>query len=204
MRAIRCGLTLERMTLANQITLVRILLIPVFAVFAIYYAESVRSEAPVAWLRWWAVGVFVVAAASDALDGWVARRFNQRSALGVVLDPLADKGLLLTAIIVLSLFPWTVGLPLWFPVLVIARDMVILVGCGLLKFFTGNVEVRPSMFGKIATALQMLAVAWVLLQIPQEQWAVWAAGFFTLLSGLGYIWRGMKALGSAGKATGNV
>jgi len=188
------------MTVANQITLVRILLIPVFAVFAVYYSAGVREGAPEEWLRWSAVAVFVLAAASDGLDGWIARRFNQRSALGVVLDPIADKGLLLTAIITLSLYPWTVSLPLWFPVLVIARDVVILVGCGLLKFITGDVEVRPSILGKIATALQMAAVAWVLLQIPDERWVVWGAGLFTLLSGIGYIWRGMHAMGGAAHA----
>jgi CDP-diacylglycerol--glycerol-3-phosphate 3-phosphatidyltransferase len=188
------------MTLANQITLVRILLIPVFVVFAVYYAQSVREGLAQDWLRWSAVAVFVVAAASDGLDGWIARRFNQRSALGVVLDPIADKGLLLTAIITLSLYPWPVSLPLWFPVIVIARDVVILVGCGLLKFFTGDVEVRPSILGKIATALQMAAVAWVLLQIPEQKWIVWSAGLFTLLSGIGYIWRGMHAMGGAAKA----
>lgn len=188
------------MTVANQITLVRILLIPVFVVFAVYYSASVREGATEEWLRWAAVAAFVIAAASDGLDGWIARRFNQRSALGVVLDPIADKGLLLTAIITLSLYPWPVSLPLWFPILVIARDIVILVGCGLLKFITGDVEVRPSVLGKIATALQMAAVAWVLLQIPHEQWVVWGAGLFTLLSGLGYIWRGMNAMGGAAKA----
>jgi cardiolipin synthase len=189
------------MTLANQITVVRILLIPVFVVFAVYYAASVRSLAPEEWLRWAAVAAFVIAAASDGLDGWIARRFNQRSALGVVLDPIADKGLLVTAIITLSLYPWPVSLPIWFPVMVIARDAVILVGCGLLKFFTGDIEVRPSALGKIATALQMAAVSWVLLQIPREQWVVMAAGLFTLLSGLGYIWRGMNAMGGAARAS---
>ena len=189
------------MTLANQITLARILLIPVFVVFAVYYATGVREGMPEEWLRWCAVGVFVIAAASDAIDGWVARHFNQRSALGVVLDPIADKGLLLTAIITLGLYPWPVSLPLWFPVIVIARDVVILVGCALLKFFTDDVEVRPSMLGKIATALQMASVAWVLLQIPQQHWIVWAAGLFTVLSGLGYIWRGMNAMGGAARAS---
>ena len=188
------------MTVANQITLVRIVLIPVFVVFAVYYSVSVRAGAAEEWLRWAAVAVFVTAAVSDGLDGWIARRFNQRSALGVVLDPIADKGLLLAAIITLSLYPWPVSLPLWFPVLVIARDVVILVGCGLLKFFTGDVEVRPSMLGKIATTLQMAAVAWVLLQIPEQQWVVWAAGLFTLLSGLGYMWRGMHAMEGAAQA----
>jgi cardiolipin synthase len=196
----RLGTLGSSMTVANQITVLRILLIPVFVVFAVYYAAGVGAGAPQEWLRWCAVAAFVVAAASDGLDGWIARRFNQRSALGVVLDPIADKGLLLAAIITLSLHPWPVSLPIWFPVLVITRDAVILVGCVLLKFFTGNVEVCPSMLGKIATALQMAAVAWVLLQIPEQQWIVWTAGLFTLLSGIGYMWRGLHALGGAARA----
>lgn len=192
------------MTIANQITLARILLIPVFVVFVVYYAQSLRAGAGEEWLRWSAVAAFVIAAGSDAIDGWVARRFNQRSALGVVLDPIADKGLLLTAIVTLSLYPWPVALPVWFAVLVIARDAVILVGCGLLKFFTGDIEVRPSMLGKTATALQMAAVSWVLLQIPEERWVVYAAGLFTLLSGIGYVWRGMHALSGAERAGGGI
>ena len=79
------------MTVANQITLVRILLIPVFVVFAVYYSASVRNGMPEDWLRWAAVAAFVIAAASDGLDGWIARRFNQRSALVAFLKrPLTD------------------------------------------------------------------------------------------------------------------
>ena len=199
MPARRLAANLFLMTLANQITLVRIVLIPIFVVFAVYYSTSVADGAAEEWLRWGAVAAFVTASVGDGLDGWIARFFNQRRALGVVLDPIADKGLLLTAVITLSIYPWPVGLPLWFPVLVIARDLVILLGCGLLKFFTGDVEVRPSMLGKIATTLQMAAVAWVLLQIPEQQWVVWSAGVFTMLSGIGYIWRGAHAMGEAAR-----
>ena len=86
------------MTTANKITIGRILLIPVFVLLAIYYGESVRSGQPDDRLRWAAVIVFVVAAGSDALDGYIARRFQQRSRLGVILDPLADKALLVAAL----------------------------------------------------------------------------------------------------------
>ncbi len=86
-------------------------------------------SAPEEWQRWTAVFVFILAAATDGMDGWVARHYGQRSPLGAVLDPIADKGLLLTAIITLSFSRWTYAFPLWFPVLVIARDVVIVTGC---------------------------------------------------------------------------
>ena len=83
------------MTTANQITIARILLIPLFVMMAIYYGGSVERGAPEPWQRWAAIAIFVVAAASDGIDGYIARRYNQRSRLGVTLDPIADKGLLL-------------------------------------------------------------------------------------------------------------
>lgn len=175
------------MTLANEITIARILLIPVFVLFAVYYGRGVEDGDPREWQRITAIVVFIVASATDGIDGWVARRFGQRSALGAVLDPIADKGLLLTAIITLSFAKWSIAFPLWFPVLVIARDIVIVVGCLVVKHLNGHLDVRPSWFGKTATAFQMIAIAWVMLQIPHYQYSVYAAGFFTLISGIGYV-----------------
>src|SRR6266481_4080167 len=158
------------MTTANKITVVRILMIPVFVTLAIYYGDSVQRGAPVEWQRFAAIFVFLLAAVSDGLDGYVARRYNQRSALGVILDPIADKGLLLSGIITLSISNWSESdpeygrFPLWFPVLVITRDVVILVGSVVLHVLNGKVEVRPSWTGKTATVLQMAAIAWVMLQ----------------------------------------
>ncbi len=182
------------MTLANKITIARILLIPVFVLFAVYYGRSVEQGRPEEWQRWAAVIVFLVASVTDCLDGWVARRFGQRSPLGAVLDPIADKGLLLAAIITLSLSKWTYAFPLWFPVLVIARDAVIVIGCVILKHLNGHLEVRPSLWGKTATALQMVAAGWVMLQLPFHLYSVYAAGLFTLVSGVGYLFDGLSQL----------
>src|SRR5438093_11856122 len=77
-------------------------MIPVFVALAIYYGESVQRGDPQEWQRFAAILVFLLAAASDGLDGYVARRYNQRSSLGVILDTIADKGLLLSGIITLS------------------------------------------------------------------------------------------------------
>src|SRR5213595_3108531 len=95
------------MTTANKITLVRILMIPAFVTMAIYYGESVKRGQPLEWQRFAAIAIFIVAAVSDGLDGYVARRYNQRSSLGVILDPIADKGLLLSGIITLSISNWS-------------------------------------------------------------------------------------------------
>src|SRR3954468_799160 len=95
------------MTTANKITIARIFMIPAFVLMAIYYGQSVDRGEPLEWQRFTAIIIFLVAAASDGLDGYVARRYNQRSTLGVVLDPIADKGLLLSGIITLSIADWS-------------------------------------------------------------------------------------------------
>src|SRR3989454_12819753 len=141
------------MTTANKITVVRILMIPAFVTMAIYYGQSIQRGAPLEWQRFTAIAIFLVAAVSDGLDGYVARRYNQRSSLGVILDPIADKGLLLSGIITLSISSWSESnsdygkFPLWFPVLVITRDAVILVGAAVLHLLVGKVKVRPSWTG---------------------------------------------------------
>ncbi|HEY8901608.1 MAG TPA: CDP-diacylglycerol--glycerol-3-phosphate 3-phosphatidyltransferase [Chthoniobacterales bacterium] len=182
------------MTIPMMLTVLRILLIPVFVMFAIYYGASVEAKAPQEWLRWAAVAAFVIASVTDAFDGMIARRLHQESKLGALLDPIADKGLLLTAIITLSVSPWHYALPLWFPVLVIARDAVIVLGCVAMRMVQDHLEVRPSFAGKAATALQMVAVAWAMFQIPYLEGPVWAAGFFTFVSGIEYVFRGVAQM----------
>jgi CDP-diacylglycerol--glycerol-3-phosphate 3-phosphatidyltransferase len=196
------------MTTANKITVVRILMIPVFVTLAIYYGESIQEGNPQDWMRFSAITVFLLAAISDGLDGYVARRYNQRSTLGAILDPIADKGLLLSGIITLSISNWSQvdphygKFPAWFPVLVITRDAVILFGSAVLHILNGKVRVRPSWTGKVATVLQMAAIAWVMLQIHIAPliYVVFAAGFFTLVSGMIYVRDGVRQLSAEGHA----
>jgi cardiolipin synthase (CMP-forming) len=200
------------MTTANKITIVRIGMIPVFVLMAIYYGESVQRGAPLEWQRYAAIVIFLVAAVSDGLDGYVARRYNQRSALGVILDPIADKGLLLSGIITLSISNWSEvdpnygRFPLWFPVLVITRDVVILVGSAVLHLLNGKVQVKTSWTGKVATVLQMAAIAWVMLQLrfPPLFYIVVAAGVFTFISGVIYVMDGVRQLQAEGHANAKV
>ncbi len=141
------------MTTANYITLARILLIPVFVGFAVYYARSVTEHQPNESLRIAAVATFAVAALSDLLDGWIARRFNQRSRLGTILDPLADKLLLLAAVITLSFSAWPAHLPLWFVIVVLTREILSIAGAFLVDHVAGKVTIQPHWTGKAATAL---------------------------------------------------
>src|SRR5438067_8576037 len=197
------------MTTANKITVILILMIPIFVTLAIYYGESIQEGHPQDWMRFTAITVFLLAAVSDGLDGYVARRYNQRSALGAILDPIADKGLLLSGIITLSISNWSESdpdygkFPIWFPVLVITRDAVILVGAGILHYFIGNkMRIKPSWTGKVATVCQMCAIAWVMLQLRfLPLWfVVIVAGIFTLISGLIYVIEGVRQLQAEGHA----
>jgi CDP-diacylglycerol--glycerol-3-phosphate 3-phosphatidyltransferase len=196
------------MTTANKITIIRILMIPVFVTLAIYYGESIQRGEPLEWQRFAAIAVFLLAAISDGLDGYVARRYHQHSKLGVILDPIADKGLLLSGVITLSISNWSESdpdygkFPAWFPVLVITRDAVILVGSAVLHLLNGKVQVRPSWTGKVATVCQMCAIAWVMLQLRflPLPFVVIVAGFFTIVSGVIYVMDGVRQLQAEGHA----
>ncbi len=197
------------MTTANKITVVRILMIPAFVTMAIYYGQSIQRHDPLEWQRFTAIAIFLIAAVSDGLDGYIARRYKQRSALGAILDPIADKGLLLSGIITLSISNWSEvdpdygRFPAWFPVLVITRDAVILVGAIILHYFIGNkMRVKPSWTGKVATVCQMCAIAWVMLQLHFLPliFVVIVAGIFTLVSGVIYVMEGVRQLQAEGHA----
>lgn len=183
-------------------------MIPAFVTMAIYYGQSMQRGAPLEWMRFTAIAIFLIAAVSDGLDGYVARHYNQRSSLGVILDPIADKGLLLSGIITLSISNWSDidpdygRFPAWFPVLVISRDAILFVGTGVLYFLNGKVRVKPSWTGKVATVLQMVAIGWVMLQVRLLPllYIVIAAGFFTAISGIIYVTDGVRQLQAAGHA----
>jgi len=202
------------MTIANKITITRIFMIPLFVTMALYYGRGVAHGAPQEWQRLAAICIFVLAAASDGIDGYIARKYNQRSRLGVILDPIADKGLLLSGIITLSVSNWRYEMPLWFPVLVIARDIIVVSGVITLHLLHGTVQVKPSWAGKTATVAQMVAISLVMLQynlftriVTIGNWQtqldfldlpVYVAGLFTAISGFGYILDGIRQLQASG------
>ena len=187
------------MTFASKITIARICLVPVYVALAFYYGHTVKTGQPDESLRWWALGVFVLAASSDGIDGWVARRFNQCSKFGAYIDPIADKALLLAGVITLSLVDWgTPGwrLPLWFAAIVVLRDGIILGGIKILYVNHREVKIVPHWTGKITTVAQMFAIGWVMLRVtdvtPVYPCAV--AAFFTIWSSIAYIRQGQRIL----------
>jgi len=173
------------LTLANQLTLMRLLLIPGFVLFIVYGRFG------------WALVTFAVAGLTDAVDGLVARRANQRTSLGAWLDPAADKLLLVTTFIVLTL-P-NLGLPnrvpLWLTVLVISRDIAIVLTVAIVNLAVGPRTFRPSPLGKAATALFIVTCVVVLffnylgLTSPVVDVFVWASLVITLASSVDYVWR---------------
>jgi len=134
------------LTVANFLTILRLILIPVF-VTALFYQRF-----------GWALSIFLFAAITDGLDGLVARSLNQKTQLGAILDPMADKLLLVTAFIVLSLprFTFSDPIPFWVTITVISRDAFIVLGALVINMVTGFSQFRPSLLGKINTILQIV------------------------------------------------
>ncbi|MDA7535616.1 CDP-alcohol phosphatidyltransferase family protein [Akkermansiaceae bacterium] len=186
------------MTYATLITLLRLFMVPVFCVLAIRYGDSVAAGDPNEKVRWFAVITYITAAALDGLDGWVARRFDQKSLMGSILDPLTDKALLLTGLITLTLVDWGQDwhLPMWFLILVILRDTEIIVGIWILYLINRRVPIRPHWSGKVCTVTQMIALGWVMLKLFDLSpiYPVAIATVFTLWSGVEYFREGLRQL----------
>lgn len=136
-------------TLANILTITRLLIVPIF-VLSIYYQRFT-----------WALMLFFIAALTDGLDGFIARAFNQKTQLGTILDPMADKLLLVTAFVVLSThgLTKTPPIPFWVTVTAISRDIFIVIGALAINIATGFSSFKPSLLGKINTFVQIITLA---------------------------------------------
>ena len=184
------------MTTANKITIFRILLVPFFIVEVLSYVDD-GDELH----RFLAIAAFLLASLCDGVDGYIARRYNQRSELGAILDPLADKLLVVAGIVLLSLHheQYLPHLPLWLTATVISRDVLLLIGLVVVHYACGKVTVKPHFIGKVATVLQMVTVCWALLKLP----AGWLHGFSlgaavcTGGSGVIYIFDGVRQLSAS-------
>ena len=187
------------MTFATKITVGRLVMVPVFAVFAVLYGLSAGAGDPQEMYRWAAFWTFVIAAVSDGVDGWVARRFHQQSELGAFLDPIADKALVLTAVLILTIFQWGPDgwqIPYWFAILVILRDCVIIGGIRVVWSAKRDVEFRPHWTGKIATFSLFFVLGWVMLR-PSAIPPIFPCGIaavFIFWSMMAYIRQGLQIL----------
>jgi cardiolipin synthase len=175
----------RNLTLANQLTILRIALVPAFVLLVIYgYLGT-------------ALLVFTVAGATDALDGLIARRAGQRTSLGAWLDPVADKLLLVSAFVVLTVpgVPLTNHLPVWLTIIVIARDVVIVAVVSVVNLAVGPRTFTPSFLGKSATAVFIVTSVVVMYFNWQEQESilvdvgVWVSAALTALSAGDYFFK---------------
>ena len=174
------------MNLANRLTVMRILLVPVF-VGSLLYASPAKP-----YFHSVAVSVFLLACLTDAMDGYLARKLNQRTALGSYIDPLADKLLLLSGYLSLSLMPnipEAMRVPAWVTIAIISREVIILSGAVIIFIVTGKLNPETLFVGKITTVAQMAALMSALLWLPAE-WTTalyFLAAGFTLLSAIVYL-----------------
>lgn len=173
------------LTVANQLTFLRILIIPAFVLLVIYGSLG------------WALFLFVAAGLTDALDGLIARRGNQRTSLGAWLDPMADKLLVITTFVMLTLpaVEVTHHIPLWLTILLISRDVVIVGVVAIVNLAVGPRTFRPSFLGKTATATYLVvSIVFLYFNWRREDSvlidvAVYAALALTVLSSADYFWR---------------
>jgi len=146
-------------TIPNYISIFRLMIIPVFVIALLDFSES---GVEISW--WTAVIAFCVASISDGIDGYIARRFKQRSELGTFLDPMADKLLLLSGLIILSFSSDHLPkLPVWMIGMVFGRDLFLLLGFFVITYWCGKMKIQPHFLSKCATVLQMFVVAWGVL-----------------------------------------
>jgi cardiolipin synthase len=176
------------MNLPNALTLIRILLIPLFIILLI--SKSFHG----------ALIIFVIAGITDAIDGFLARIWHQRTDLGSYLDPIADKLLLASAFITLAILGIV---PYWLTVIVMSRDILIAIGFWVLTMMDHKPTIKPRFTSKITTVFQILTIIWALLSVLHWGFGslfpilIRLTAFFTILSGIHYIYIGNKLL--AGK-----
>jgi cardiolipin synthase len=176
------------LNLPNTITVFRILCVPVFINLLIYGRFG------------YALALFLVAVISDGIDGWIARWFNQRSRLGLYLDPLADKVLSTSAFIALSILQ---HVPVWLATIVVSRDLLLALATVLFHLLALHFDILPSWLGKVTTVLQFGYIVAVLAAVSFT-WEAWgreiagpvalAVAAATVGSGLHYLWRWTRML----------
>tara|TARA_A100001037_G_C14910549_1_gene527017 strand:+ start:86 stop:751 length:666 start_codon:yes stop_codon:yes gene_type:complete len=188
------------MTTANKVTICRIILVPFFVVSLLYCFRETAAENPgrADLYRWLAAGAFLIATISDFIDGWLARNRNQQTQLGSYLDPLADKLLLISGLIILSIkfekTPFGETLPLWFIGTVLGRDLIVVTGSTLIYLATEKLAVKPLVLSKVSSVLQMICIGWVLLKMwpPMVFWLALGATITTAITGVLYVMDGVR------------
>lgn len=178
------------LTYANQLTILRMIFIPCFVLLIIYNHPR------------YAMLVFILAGVTDGLDGLLARILKQKTVLGSFLDPMADKLLLTSAFITLTIpsVPVAFHIPIWLTVTSISRDLLIALAALIIHLQTSHTEFPPSFLGKCTTAAQLTMVATAMLAnltpavLPILDPLVYATLLVTIASGLHYFYRSVMVI----------
>ncbi|MCM8783975.1 MAG: CDP-diacylglycerol--glycerol-3-phosphate 3-phosphatidyltransferase [Candidatus Omnitrophica bacterium] len=177
------------MNLANRLSLFRIILIPLFVAIVLYHTPQKD------YLRNFAAFIFILSIISDFLDGYIARRSKQITRMGALLDPVADKLLINTAFILLFTrkgLSASFEIPFLIPLVVLSRDLLLVVGSLLFYLTQGKLEIKPTILGKFSTFFQTITIIAIIMHLSFTPFLWYATGFFTIASGIDYIWRGGK------------
>jgi cardiolipin synthase (CMP-forming) len=171
------------LTTANQLTMLRIVFVPVFVILLVYGQTG------------WALMTFMAAGITDVFDGIIARRYAQKTAVGAYLDPIADKLLMTSSVVILSLpqMEFANAIPRWLMIIMISRDVFIFLFTLVMVLTTGFRIFPPSTYGKASTVLQALTIFAVLfcnwrgIFVPELQILFFLTGFMTAFSGMHYL-----------------
>ncbi len=181
------------MNAANSVTVARLALLPVFVLLLMMYQPDAGREG----IRIAAFIVFVAAAASDGIDGFIARRFKQKTRLGAMLDPMADKLLTNVSFVFLAaLDTFETRVPFWVPVLILGRDITIAGGSYVLAKHLGPLRPRPRLLGKLATWAHSVAIAAVVINFPYAYEILMVTVAISVYSMADYLLHGYEIVGS--------
>ncbi len=173
------------MNLANKISIIRIILAPFFVASIVYAKFTI------------ALAIFLICVLSDALDGYIARTKGQETRLGTLLDPMADKLLLISAFVSLSMvsdLPAHLRFPPYVPLIVVSRDVLIILGCMVIYLLKGKIDISPTRLGKTTTVFQMISIVSILIRFPHSGILWNITIILTILSGLDYLRSGSRML----------
>ena len=177
------------LTFANIMTVVRILSVPFFISSVVYYNPAED------YIRYITLAIFAFAVFTDLIDGYFARAYHEDTKIGAILDPLADKFLLMSAFICLFVAKDIAApnaIPLWILLIVISRDAILLIGGGAIYLVCGSIDIVPTKVGKMTAFFQMISILAVLLRLPIFPALWFIVGFLSLASGIDYLMRGAK------------
>ena len=182
------------LTFANIMTCVRILCVPFFISSIVYYHPEQD------YIRYITFTIFSVAVLTDIIDGYCARVYHQGTKIGAILDPLADKFLLMSAFICLFVVKDVtapISVPLWLLLIVISRDAILLIGGAAIYLGRGSIDVLPTRIGKMTAFFQVISIMAVLLRLPIFPALWFIVGLLSVVSGADYLIRGARRLNEA-------